>query len=159
MKDIVHVHVISSNATISVKKAQEFVKKLGSNLPDDCFISNIVDNIDNEDDDRTCGDENCAVENDDDANFCKACGKKIPIKNTPDTPIECFNWSGYGSSRTFHSVLVKQIVPHIVGTIHAVALLEGDDDVAPKLLGIMIEDGRYTKCDVEVTLVPQLSHD
>lgn len=152
MKDIVHVHVIKSTATMEASKVRELCEELGDRFPEDeCFLLQLND-YDDDYEEKVCEDEDCECVNDDDARFCKACGRRLPTSEKSTLQVERLDWCGYESGRSFHPVFVKHVVPHISGRIEAVALLEGDDDVPPKMLGILIENGTYTKCDVEVLL-------
>ena len=153
MKDIAHIHVISSNATMEAAKVRELCEEFGDRMPydDDCFLVQLND-YDQDDEEKVCSDEDCDTVNDDDAKFCKACGRKLPVSEKSTLKLETLEWKGEDTGASFHQIFVKRVVPHISGRIEAMALLEGDEDVAPKLLGFVIEDGRYTKCDVDVRL-------
>lgn len=153
MKDIVHVHVIKSNATIEASKVRELCESLDGRLPydDECFLVQLND-YDQEDEEKVCSDADCETVNDDDARFCKSCGRRLPVNEASTLKVERLDWNGEDSGRTFHPVFIKQVAPHISGRIEAVALLQGDEDVAPKLLGFILEDGIYTKCEVDVRL-------
>lgn len=153
MKDIVHIHVISSNATMQASKVRELCEELDGRLPydEDCFLVQLND-YDEDYADKTCPDRDCETDNDDDAKFCKACGRKLPVSEKETVDVSRLEWQGEGSGQTFHQVFVKKVAPHISGRIEAVALLEGDEDVPPKLLGFVIEDGTYLKREVDVRL-------
>lgn len=153
MKDIVHIHVIKSNATMQASKVRELCEELDGRLPydDDCFLVQLND-YDQDYEEKVCSDADCETVNDDDAKFCKACGRKLPVSEREVVDVAQLNWNGEDSGKTFHQVFIKQVAPHISGRIEAVALLEGDEDVPPKLLGFVLEDGHYTKCDVDVRL-------
>lgn len=153
MKDIVHIHVIKSNATMEANKVRELCETLDGRLPydDDCFLVQLND-YDQDEEEKVCEDADCETVNDDDAKFCKACGRKLPVNERDTVELTNIDWKGEDSGKTFHQVFVKQVVPHIRGRIEAVALLEGDEDVKPKLLGFTVQDGIYTKCDVDVEL-------
>lgn len=152
MKDIIHVHVIKSTASMKASKIKELYERHSDKLPDDeCFLTNLDDSVDFVDD-NVCSVDGCDTENDRDAKYCKECGSKLPV-NGDEITLTNLAWNGYESGKTFHSCFVKQIVPHINGHVEAVALLAGDEESPPKLLGILIDDGEYTKCDVDINLI------
>lgn len=153
MKDIVHVHVIKSNATMQASKVRELCEELGDRFPYDesCFLTQLND-YDQDYEEKVCDDADCETANDDDAKFCKACGRRLPVNEAETLNVERLDWNGEETGKTFHQVFIKQVAPHISGRVEAVALLEGDEDVPPKLLGFVIDNGTYTKCDVDVRL-------
>lgn len=158
MKDIVHIHVIKSNATMEASKVRELCEEFGDRMPydEDCFLSQLND-YDQDEEEKVCGDQDCDTVNDDDAKFCKACGRKLPVNEASTLKLERLDWNGEDTGKTFHQVFVKHVVPHITGRIEAMLLLEGDEDVPPKLLGFTIQDGVYAKCDVDIEL--RMSHE
>lgn len=158
MKDIKYIHVIESTATMTGKKVTELDEKLCGRYPDECFLYNLVDSVEEREDNKLCENDDCGnTENDDDAKFCKACGRRLVEDDVQTISIENISWDGHGTGATFHSVFVKQIAPHIQGRVKAVVLLEGDEKIPPKMFGFVIDDGEFTKCDVHIDLTPSLS--
>src|SRR5262249_51682689 len=134
-------------------KVRELCESLGDRFPydEECFLTQLND-YDYDEESKVCVDRDCETENDDDAKFCKGCGRKLPVSERETIEVTQLSWNGEDSGKTCHRVFVKQTVPHIDGRMEAVALLEGDEDVPAKLLGFTIVDGVYTKCDVDVRL-------
>jgi hypothetical protein len=64
-------------------------------------------------------------------------------------PIKTFEWSGTWSGNSIETL--KEIASYIHGRIDAVLTWEGGDYVS----GLRIQDGEYTECDVQMTLVPR----
>jgi len=92
----------------------------------------------------------CKTKNDADAKHCKNCGGALnPItssSNRIDLPENRLWWSGNHASDSFESV-----APFIHGRLEAFFVGE-DGEVFG---GAIIEDGKYIKCSVEMTLVPE----
>ncbi len=158
MMDIIHIQVLNSTAKISVADVNELAGTLGT-LPygtqDGNEYSNLWEELEaraEEGGDVELQCDACQTYADDDAKYCKECGAKIHRPDAVDLEIKNLNWCGDYSGDTFHKTFVKRIVPCIRGRIEAVAFLQGNDDVPPKMLGILIENGTYTKCDVDLRL-------
>jgi len=155
MRDIAHVHVLNSNAHVPANVVKDTCHDYSDRFPDeDCFLSDLDDTLSYDDDeDRVCANAECNTTNDCDAKFCKECGSKFPSLATKQVAITRLEWYGHNSARSFHSIFVKQIVPHVKGSLEALVFLEGDDVSPSKMFGFTIEDGVYTKCEVDVRLV------
>jgi len=88
----------------------------------------------------------CKTANDSDAKHCKKCAKAMPATNKSfRVELKKLYWSGNRAHESLASV-----APFVHGRIEAFFVGE-DGEVFG---GAIIEDGKYTKCDVEMKLVP-----
>lgn len=79
--------------------------------------------------------------------------EELNIDGVPDTtPVKLNNlwWYGSGSGRSFEN-LINKVGPKIFGHVEAVFTWEGGDSFG----GLIIDDGKVTKCDVKHILVPR----
>lgn len=89
----------------------------------------------------------CKTQNDADAKHCKDCGAKlIPPNTSTRVELKKLWWSGNHASESLESV-----APYVHGRLEAFFVGE-DGEVFG---GAIIEDGTYTKCSVEMKLVPE----
>jgi ribosomal protein L40E len=91
--------------------------------------------------------ESCKTKNDSDARHCKKCGKALPTPPETATRVELkkLYWAGNHAHDSLRSV-----ASFVHGRVEA--FFVGEEDV---FAGAIIEDGKYTPCDVEMTLVPE----
>jgi ribosomal protein L40E len=88
----------------------------------------------------------CKTANDSDAKHCKKCAKAMPATNKSfRVELKNLYWSGNHASDSLASV-----APFVHGRLEAIFV--GEDGSV--FGGAIIEDGKYTKCDVEMKLVP-----
>lgn len=75
------------------------------------------------------------------------------IEDDPDADglvtLQSLRWCGKGSNDSFREIFPK-VAKKIKGRVEAIFCWEGGDSYS----GIIIEDGKITECDVEMTLVP-----
>jgi hypothetical protein len=94
----------------------------------------------------------CKTGNDSDSLHCKKCGKALPTPPETAMKVELkkLYWSGRAVS-AHPSDSLESVAPFIHGRLEAFFIGE-DGDVFG---GAILEDGKYTAMDVEMTLVPK----
>lgn len=63
--------------------------------------------------------------------------------------IKDITWCATGSGRTY-DVLTEKILPKTKGKMELIFTWEGGESIS----GLLVEDGKVTECNVEMTLVP-----
>lgn len=126
--DIIDSMVITSFGstwpTASIKKLREVLEEHEDELPENCFLRELIEELDANDDKDTCA--RCSTDNDYDAKFCKECGARLHTENET-TEVTSLDWSGDGAAETFDSIFVKKLVPLIEGKLEG-CVLYGDPD-------------------------------
>jgi hypothetical protein len=155
MSDIINNTFVMSLGTswplIPIEKLKEVYEKHEDELPDYCFLKELIENLEESDDDvNPCA--KCSTANDDDAKYCKQCGAKLE-EEEETTYVQNLDWHGDGAVETFESIFIKKIVPLITGTIEG-GFLFGDpeDQNTPWLSAFfVIENGtlRFVAPDME----------
>lgn len=108
---------------ISIDVVRQIVDARSNELPEDCFLQELHDEA--EDVEATYRCQKCETCNDDDAKFCKECGTRLDmlVVLTFGTPM----WAGDDSWKTFSSIFVENVVPHIKGDVTC-CITYGDED-------------------------------
>ena len=155
-RDILFMVTVSSTARIPKKVIGKFAD---DDCPDDCFLSDLVQRLYNEEKgEQECEEIGCETINDGNAVFCKTCGKKLD-RGVTDFALDWVDWYGKESGDTFYDIFVKQIVPHITGRFEAIVFLDEEsyekERQPTEMFGVIIEDGSYTECDVSLSFSPR----
>ena len=146
MSDIIHESFVMDLGKtwplISIEKLKEVFEEHEADLPEQCFLRELMDDLeDAEDDVNPC--TQCSTSNDDDAKFCKECGVALD-QEEEKTTIADLDWYGDGAAETFESIFIKKVVPLITGTIEAGFLYGDPDDQNTPWMGafFVIRDGK-----------------
>lgn len=148
MSDIINSTFVMSLGTtwplISIEKLKEVFEDHEPELPDTCFLRELMEDLENtEDDVNPC--TRCSTANDEDAKYCKECGTVLK-QEEQTTFVSDLDWSGDNAAETFDHIFVKKIVPLIKGRIEGGFLYgDPDDQNTPWMSAFfVIEDGKLT---------------
>lgn len=129
--------------TISVEGLRKIIKDHEDELPEECFLTDLMVELEDVDgDDRCCS--ACETYNDYDAKYCKDCGKKFDAGDHLEIKFSNLAWVGSNSVETFDSIFVKKVVPLINGRVEVgMNYGDGEDEFAPwKSCYFVIYNGR-----------------
>jgi len=148
------------SATIAPAVIKQLMEKYEYDLPENCFLKDLNDELDEQDDnDIDCDVKSCGTTNDSDAKFCKSCGTRLD-RGSKDLEITSIDWgddeddlSDPPAAETFMRIFVKRVVPHIRGRIEAGICFseEGAENVNLSNAYFVVQDGELTWCTLNVT--------
>lgn len=135
---------VRTNAPDIIRLYDEFEAE----LPEVCFLADHYDDaLEAMNTKRSC---KCGCANDQDASFCKKCGKKVTKKATgTEMRLGSLQWSGEGSGATFGDVFVKIVAPLISGVAELIMYWEGGDSIG----ALLIKDGKVAEAEVKQVIV------
>ena len=161
-RDFQNTVTLVSTARISKKHVRKLTEVY--DCAEYCFIDELCQCLDDEkSDELECQEAGCETINDGDAAFCKACGKEL-VNDASDLPLNDLIWYGDDSGDSFYDVFVKKVVPHVIGRLEAIIILDNpaseesvdlEGHQLEKMFGVIIEDGSYTECDVSLSFSPR----
>lgn len=134
-----------------INKLRKVFKEHEDNLPEECFLRELIEDLDSIVDDNTC--VKCLTDNDYDSKFCKECGLKLHAENET-IEIPDLTWSGDRAAETFNSIFIEKLVPLIINRIEG-CVLYGDPDelnLPWKSTNFVIDNGKIEFVHINKTV-------